>query len=1449
MQHAPALDALLKSQTDLQRAVQELVKKIAEDKNVAETRAPSEVLTKLSPDDDVEAYLNLFERTAARERWPLADWGSILASFLTGDAQRVCHDLALADARDFNKLKGAILASQGLSLPARAQRFHGWGIQVSLPPRPQLAALTRMTHSWLTSPGDTPLVERIVIDKCIRSLPPDARKYASQVSPTTVDALVALLENHQVSSEMLRFTRTEMPRAPGVDRAQRDRVRPTLPTLAPPTNRSAPQERTSSRPPPRCYVCGKPGHISWSCPERTQDVSMPSAGGTEGPRTCLHTGSPGRHHSSLPVRINGCDSQALLDSGSLVTLVHIDHAGPLNHKVMPVTCVHGDLRHYPMTQVRVQTTKGEVLVDAGVVPNLPVPLLIGTDCDLFDRFWYPEGSRGSRPRRRRRQPRDRPPPTLRACPAFLPTSEDPRSATSPEDDDRGGTPAVRGNSPSEGTAEEPVPEFPQDGSSEPPRRGEFATRQWNDPNLERARQQVVSGDRASSGPVSVQNTPYFIVKRGLLYRVVKDRSDDLIEQLLVPKTFVSKVIYLAHSHQLGAHLGVDKTYERIVARFYWPGIRRAVIDFCKTCDVCQKTAPRPVQKNPLIPLPIIETPFSRIAMDIVGPLPKSARGHRYILVIMDYATRYPEAIPLRTASAKAIAHELFILFSRVGICDEIITDQGTCFMSRVLKLLYDWLKVKRVRTSVYHPQTDGLVERFNQTLKKMLKKLIEVDGRDWDQLIPYVLFSIREVPQASTGFSPFELLYGRQPRGLLDLAKEAWESQPCPHRSVVEHVERLQARARKIWPLVREHMEQAQRDQSRIYNRGAVVREFQVGEKVLVLVPSNECKFLAKWQGPYEVAEKLGPVNYRVHRPGRRREQQVYHVNLLKKWHPAEPVVFPALLTTTFSPPALPPVPVGEDLSPEQRQDVKQLLGRNQDRFSEVPGRTNVMHHDIYTTPGKVVRQRPYRIPQARRAAIREEVKTMLKLQVIEESYSPWSSPIVIVPKPDGSLRFCNDFRKLNEISAFDAYPMPRVDELIERLGPARFVSTLDLTKGYWQVPLTHRAKEKTAFTTPDGLFQYTVLPFGVHGAPATFQRMMDRVLRPHKEYAAAYIDDIVIQSTTWELHLRHLDAVLGALRKANLTANAKKCRIGLGETEYLGFTIGRGCVKPQARKVERIREWPRPVTKKQLKSYIGLISYYLKFIPHFATIAAPLHEMTRHVKPNHLTWSREAEEAFNALKQVLCEEPVLKAPDFAKPFLLHTDASQVGLGAVLSQVIDEEEHPVLYISRKLLKHEMNYATVEKEALAVKWAIHHLRYYLWGRKFTLITDHAPLKWMARNKDRNARITRWFLELQDYNFNVEHRPGKSIPHADALSRMYEAELSEAPTLGRKLAGEVCGMTASKPPTGKPVHCQESCHEGRVKNRSHRRKLGVLIDARYVPLYLLDQPDLSPPARGA
>ena len=1387
----------------------------------APTAAPTSRLTKLGPEDDVEAYLEVFERTAQREGWPEEQWAHIVAPFLTGPAQQASQDLPADVARQYPALKQAILAYYGHNLAARAQRAQDWRFDAQGAVRTQIAQHSRLVKRWLTAGEGPSPIDRVIIDHTLRRLPPDARRVLAHHHPATVDDLVLQLENWQVA-QLLNAGSAPAPRRAVTGQAPR----------GPPSGNPAPGVTPLSGVPEnrevrRCFGCGQYGHIARYCP-RGRDVSMPSAYADPGAdhtcmlATCWTQGTSGS--PTIPARVMNQDTQALLDTGSAVTLLRPDLAGGKAGDPMEVACVHGDIRTYPTCHVVVRTTHGVFTIRAGIVPHLPVPVLIGRDCPIFHRLWDPTRElrswRGP-PRRGARGVRQAYGATRRpSSPGELTAEDEGSEGNGPSPP---GTPARTARGPVRSETPEPTPDTPEtltaseqpdppedpesspltefsdflpeggEGSSRP---GQFATAQLQDEALKHAWSHVLVHDGQARDSVSHTPHPHFSTRGGLLYRVASGEGG-VREQLVVPRSYVSKVLFMAHTHLLGAHLGMDKTRERVLARFYWPGVKRDVERHCQGCPECQRVAPRAIARHPLIPMPIIETPFERLALDIVGPLPKTSRGHRYILVLVDYATRYPEALPLRAATTKAVARELMLLFSRVGIAKEVLTDQGSCFMSRVMKEVLRLLQVKQLRTSVYHPQTDGLVERFNKTLKQMLKKTMQADGKNWDQLLPHVLFAVREVPQASTGFSPFELLYGRRPRGILDIAKEAWESQPSPHRTTVDHVEQVRDRMARVWPIVRRHLQQAQQAQARVYNRGAQLRTFQPGELVLVLVPTAECRFLAKWQGPYEVVERVGEVNYRVRQPGRRKPTQLYHINLLKQWRGGEPTPADPAPLSLAARQEIPEVPVGEDLSPAQRHDLDEIVLQHRDVFSDLPGRTAATHHDIRTAPGIRVRVPPYRIPEARREAIRAEVRRMLQLGVIEESRSAWCSPVVLVPKPDGTFRFCNDFRRLNEASEFDAYPMPRVDELIERLGPARYLSTLDLTKGYWQVPLTRAAREKTAFSTPGGLYQYTVLPFGVHGAPATFQRMMDQLLRPHQDYAAAYIDDIIIYSPSWDIHVRQLRAVLGELRKAGLTANPAKCRLGREETTYLGYRVGRGTVRPQEGKVAAIRAWPQPGTKKQVKAFLGLVGYYQRFIPGYATLASPMNDLTRKALPDRVTWSEAADRAFKTLREALCSEPVLITPDFNLPVIVHTDASEVGLGGVLSQVRAGEEHPITYVSRKLLPNERNYSTVEKEALAIKWCLEKLRYYLLGREFTLVTDHAPLKWMAGAKNTNARVTRWFLALQDFRFRVDHRPGREHANADALSRR-DACLGGFPgDQGLEQTGGECGIPPLKP----------------------------------------------------
>ncbi len=872
----------------------------------------------------------------------------------------------------------------------------------------------------------------------------------------------------------------------------------------------------------------------------------------------------------------------------------------------------------------------------------------------------------------------------------------------------------------------------------------------------------------------------YVLQNDVLYVQTGD-----VLRLIVPLSCRPLVLHLAHTVPWAGHLAQHKTYTRISSRFYWPTMYTDVQTYCTTCSTCQKTSTvRQRSRAPLHPLPIISTPFRRIAMDIVGPLEKSSAGHRYILVICDYATRYPEAFPLRTITTPKVIHALIQLFSRVGIPEEILTDQGTNFTSRLMKQLHQQLGITAVRTSPYHPQTDGLVERFNQTLKRMLRKFVADTGCDWDKWLPFILFAYREVPQASTGFSPFELLYGWQVQGPLDLLKKAWmaPADKTEERSIVKFVLEMRNRLERYREEAKENLQQAQASQKKWYDQQARFRQLQPGQKVLLLLPTSTSKLLAKWQGPYTVVRKMGPVTYEIHHPDKRKSHQTYHVNLLKEWKetPNETPERSLMVRKVDDEEEDEPAP---EVRPQRhpakvnlnhlndpvRAEIQDLLDRFPLLFRQRPGRTELVQHSIHLTDTTPSRQRPYRIPERLLKPLGEEIEMMKQLHVIEPSNSEWSSPLVIVPKKDGSLRVCVDFRKLNAQSRFDAYPMPRIDDLLERIGQARYITTLDLCKGYWQVPLDPNSKPYTAFRTPVGLFQFTVLPFGLHGAPATFQRLMDQVLQGCEGWSAAYLDDVVIYSNTWADHLEHLRQTLEKIQAAGLSLNVAKCEWARQETGYLGYHLGNGELRPQVCKVEAIQRSPRPRTKKEVRSFLGLVGWYRRFIPDFANIATPLTDLLTKTGKNPVAWTGACEEAFNTLKERMCTDPVLQSPNFDQRFLVQVDASEKGIGAVLAQGTAGEEKPVVFLSRKLLPRETRYSTIEKECLAIKWSLESLRYYLLGREFDLETDHRALTWIHTMKDNNARITRWYLALQPYSFKVRHRPGRLNLVADYLSR--------------------------------------------------------------------------------
>ncbi|XP_072182212.1 uncharacterized protein [Diadema setosum] len=456
-------------------------------------------------------------------------------------------------------------------------------------------------------------------------------------------------------------------------------------------------------------------------------------------------------------------------------------------------------------------------------------------------------------------------------------------------------------------------------------------------------------------------------------------------------------------------------------------------------------------------------------------------------------------------------------------------------------------------------------------------------------------------------------------------------------------------------------------------------------------------------------------------------------------------------------------------LSHGERDDVKQIIADFPELFSDVPGRTSVVQHDVDVGETDPIKQHPYRANPEKMQHLQSEVEYMLEHNIVEPSTSAWSSPCVLVPKPDGSYRFCTDYRKVNSCTKSDCFPIPRVDDCIDRIGKASYVSKFDLLKGYWQIPLTQRAKEISAFVTSKGLFQYTVMPFGMKNAPATFQRMMNELICG-LDGCEVYIDDVVVYSDSWDDHVRTVKELFKRLSAASLTVNLVKSEFGHSEVQFLGHVVGHGRVRPAAAKVQAVQDVPVPKTRKELMRFIGMAGYYRRFCHNFSDVVAPLTDLLR--KNVKFQWSAACQSAFDQVKAILSSGPVLAAPDFKKGFSLAVDASDVGAGAVLMQADDDGvDRPVCYFSKKFNAHQRKYSTVEKETLALILSLSHFDVYVGSTTQPIVvwTDHNPLTFVNRMRNKNQRLMRWSLILQEYNLDIKHIRGKENIVADALSR--------------------------------------------------------------------------------
>ena len=643
--------------------------------------------------------------------------------------------------------------------------------------------------------------------------------------------------------------------------------------------------------------------------------------------------------------------------------------------------------------------------------------------------------------------------------------------------------------------------------------------------------------------------------------------------------------------------------------------------------------------------------------------------------------------------------------------------------------------------------------------------------------------------------------------GPLLLLKEKWLDEDPEKISVLKYVATFKDRLFRAGQIAKRNLQESQSKMKVWYDRKAKSRCFEPGDRVLVLFPVVGNPLQAKYSGPYKVVKKISDTNYLVKTPDRRKETQVCHINMLKAYHEKPK---PELVTLnnrlglespTHSKDCVGQVAekeedtesevrLGNDQQPiklqnsqilndlgtklshlpsVQRKELAEVITQYREVFPDVPSNTNLIEHDVDVGDSAPIKQHPYRVSPMKKELLDKEVQYMLENDIIEESQSNWSSPCILVPKHDGGFRFCTDFRKVNDKTKSDSFPIPRIADCIDQIGNAKFVSTFDMLKGYWQVPLTQRAREISAFVTSSSLYQYKVMPFGMKNAPATFQRMVNKLVRDI-DGCEGYIDDVVIFSDNWSDHIRQIKHFFQIMREAKLTINLMKSEFGKATVKYLGHIVGQGQVRPLDAKIQTIVKYPIPTSRKELARFLGMAGYYRNFCLNFSDIAAPLTNLLS--KKVKFVWTDDCQLAFDKVKLLLQKSPVLKSPDYEKPFKLIIDSSDVGTGSVLVQeASDGLDHPVSYFSKKFLKYQRNYSVVEKETLGLVLALEHFDVYLGSTPFKIkvYTDHNPLTFLKTMKNKNQRLVRWSLALQEYNLEIQHIPGSENVVADALSR--------------------------------------------------------------------------------
>jgi hypothetical protein len=1393
-------------------------------------------------EDRFDSYISRFESIAKMRKWKEEDWPMQLSLLLTGKALDAFYALSEEEQKNYNTVKDALLRKYELTEEQFRKQFHSTSVDPDETVQQFLARLERLFSKWIESAKiktDYKGLKDLIIregfyQRCGAELTAYLREKDHKDLKEIVTSAQKFIDAHNYSwgkavAEEKGGNRS-MEKKPGRTQST-DEMLCTICKKTGHTEDNCWFKERSNDAERKCFRCGSPDHMIKSCTKDKVAVGSSSVHKETSLQDKYQHLTPNALGKVLNVPIsegtvNGQAVIVMRDTGFGSAAVKSkfvnkdDYLDEYEH----VYLMDSSERRFQKAVVMIATDHFKGKLKVFVVDTLVVDCVIGNIEELKGRDSE-----------------------------HVNTSEQLSAAV-----------VTRAQRNAE---KKPLSELVVD-KSDLVDRDSFMKLQKEDSSLERY-WDLAGGDEKQSKCGGVK----FEVRNGLLYRIFTPRNTvNCIKQLMVPERMRQKVISVAHDGLLSGHCGIRRTKDRVVSNFYWRELDQDVRRYCRSCSICQKTLKKGLHgKAPLQKMPIIAEPFKRVAVDLVGPItPCSERGHRYILTVVDYATRYPEAEVLKGIDTITVAEGLFRIFCRIGFPEEMLTDRGTQFLSDVMQEVNRLLSIKHLKTTAWHPVCNGLVERFNGTLKTILKRLCSECPKQWDRYLPAVLFAYRSSTQESSGFSPFELVFGRKARGSMEILRAYWGKEEIEEdvKTVYKYVVDLQNRLQETCKIAQEELKRAQEMHKRHYDKKARAMSLKVGQKVLLLLPTKANKLLLQWRGPYTVIEVASAVNYVIQMGSKERK---FHVNMLKPYFErqikpqgnqlgcgsekkhgkqnrddrhkektlreaenaieneetpdegeeddedgddreedsnggeensddddcneeeetlitdADPVdrgvtssvsasmvlkdgdvetelieVCPLSSTQSWE-----DVKISDQLSPIQREEVMLVLQEHSDVLTTLPGHTQLEEHVITLTTDEPIRAQIYQIPYSQREVMAKEVNEMLRMKIIRPSKSPYAAPPVLVKKTDGTVRFCINYKKLNQVTVFDGEPMPCPEDVYVALRGKKYRTKMDLTKGYWQIGVHPDTIEKTAFVTPNGAYEFLRLPFGLKNSAASFNRLMRTVLRD-VEGVGCFVDDIIIYSDTWETHIEILKNVFGRLRAAGLTVKPSKCTIGVTDVEFVGHRVGMDTLGPREEKVAEVLNVGTPKTKRQVKSFLAMAGYYGKFIEKFTDLAYPLTELTKG-KHSIIQWGQREDAAFRKIKEKLAMQPILRIVDFSKPMYVQTDASDVGLGAALLQEHESMLHPVRYISRKLKPAERNYSTIEKEGLGVVWAIEKLQVFLYGREFVLLVDHKPLTFINSMKLQNSRIMRWSLFLQDWAFKVEAIKGVDNILADCLSR--------------------------------------------------------------------------------